>query len=282
MPSKSEKQKFVEDGKRELAQYPVVGVVQLNGIPDRLFQSSRNTLKPDSRFIVGKRTLLVRILESKEDTKGLTKELTGTSAIVLSKEDPFDLYRKFKGNTLKLGAKPKQVSPEDIVVQPGETSIAPGQAVTELKQAGIDVQIQKGKVVIAKEKVLVKKGAVISPAVAKALKTLEIQPFSAVIEPKVLLSGKLMFTSAILAIDSAQTTTDISRAFGQAMTLSMEAKIVNQYTVRNFVAQAYRAAMAVGIAGGIYDSGIVERLIENATLAARSIDGMVKAAAPAQ
>ena len=59
----------------------------------------------------------------------------------------------------------------------------PGQTVTELKAAGIDVQIQKGKVVIAKDKVLVKKGETISPGVAKALHTLEVYPFSAVVDP---------------------------------------------------------------------------------------------------
>ena len=38
----------------------------------------------------------------------------------------------------------------------------PGQAVTDLKTAGIDVQIQKGKVVISKDKVITKKGEVIT------------------------------------------------------------------------------------------------------------------------
>ena len=88
----------------------------------------------------------------------------------------------------RLAAKPGQVSPEDVSVTAGETGIQPGQTVTDLKSAGIDVQIQKGKVVIAKDKVLVKKGEVISAKIAKALHILDILPFKAVIEPSSLLS----------------------------------------------------------------------------------------------
>ena len=59
----------------------------------------------------------------------------------------------------------------------------PGQTVTELKTAGIDVQIQKGKVVIAKDKMLVKKGEQMTPKVAKALHSSKYIPFNAVVEP---------------------------------------------------------------------------------------------------
>ena len=67
----------------------------------------------------------------------------------------------------------------------------PGQAVTDLKAAGIDVQIQKGKVVIAKDKVITKKGEAITSSVAKALHTLDINPFSATLEPLLMLSGSM-------------------------------------------------------------------------------------------
>ena len=156
--TKSGKVKFVEDAKKELKSYKVVGVLNLNGLPDRLTQKAKNSSKPNTKFILGRKTLLEKILEGHSKGKELTKQLTGTSAIILSNEDPFELYKKFKKNAIKLSAKPGQVAPDDVHIQSGETNIMPGQTVTELKGAGIDVQIQKGKVVIAKDKVLVKKG----------------------------------------------------------------------------------------------------------------------------
>ncbi len=276
MFTKTQKIKFVEDGKKEVKKYSVVGVLPVNGIPDRLVQQSRNRMRTQVKFIIAKKSLLVRILEGDAKTKPLAKELTGMSAIVLSNEDPFVLYKGFKANSLKLGAKPNSVAPDDINIQAGETSIQPGQAVTELKQAGIDVQIQKGKVVIAKDKVLVKKGAIISTAVSKALKTLDIQPFSATIEPNVLLFENMMFTKAVLGIDTQKTVADMTHAVSYAISLSLKAKIVNAYTIVTLIGDAYRAAMAVGIEAKLYDSGIIDKLMAQAWMQAHALQGMVK------
>ncbi len=281
MFTKNQKMKFVEEGKREVKKYSVVGVLPLNSIPDRLVQKSRNTMRPQVKFIIAKKSLLIRILEGDAKTKPLAKELTGMSAIVLSNEDPFALYKSFRSNSLKLGAKPNSISPEDINIEEGETSIQPGQAVTELKTAGIDVQIQKGKVVIAKGKTLVKKGAVITTAVSKALKTLDIQPFSATIEPQILMSGSLMFTKEVLRIDSKVVQSEINQAFAQALAISLKGNMVNQYTITTFIQRSWREAMALGVAGKLYESGIVDKLMAEAYIQANALQGLVKEETPA-
>jgi large subunit ribosomal protein L10 len=285
--TKDQKMKFVDEHRAELKKYSVVGVLPVNGIPDRLVQASRNRMRPQVKFVIAKKSLLTRILEGDARTKPLAKELKGMSAILLSNDDPFAIYKNFKENSIKLSAKPKQRATEDINIQGGETSIQPGQAVTELKQAGIDVQIQKGKVVIAKDKTLVKKGDVITVAVSKALKTLDIQPFTASIEPSVMLSGGLIFTRDILGIDSKQVANEVSLGFQQAFTLSLKAKIVNRYTVVPMITDAFRAAIAVGYTARLYESGIIDRLVAEAVLQATALNVLVKpveqpAATPAE
>lgn len=276
MLTMEQKKALVAEGKKELAKYSLVGVIPLSGIPDRLVQSSRNKLRPTVRFLTGKKNILVRILDSSEKTKHLSKEITATSAIILSNEDPFELYKKFKSNRIKLAAKPRQIAPEDINIEAGDTTIQPGQAVTELKQAGIDVQIQKGKVVIAKDKVLVKKGTSITAAVAKALKTLDIMPFTASIEPSVLFSGGMMFRRDILGIDAESTMKDVISGFSTALTLSFAANIVNQYTIKTMVEKAYRTAMGVGVELKTeLEPGITEKLMANASMAAAALNAMV-------
>jgi large subunit ribosomal protein L10 len=279
--NKNQKMKFVEEHSREIKKYSVVGILPVNGIPDRLVQASRNKMRPQVKFIIAKKSLLIRILESDAKTKPLVKELKGMSAIVLSNEDPFVLYKGFKANSLKLGAKPNSIAPDDINIEEGETSIQPGQAVTELKQAGIDVQIQKGKVVIAKSKVLVKKGAIITTSVSKALKTLAIQPFTASIEPQVLMSGTMIFTRDVLKIDTQQVVSEMLQGFTYALTISLKAKLVNRYTITTFIQTSYREAMALGIAAKMPEPGIIEKLVEAAALSAASLNSMVKEEAPA-
>lgn len=274
--AKQQKVKFVEAGAKDLSSCKLVGVVQLSNIPDRLVQRSRNGMRQKVRFIMGRKTLLARILESNPKTKHLAKELTGTSAILLSNDDPFTIYKGFKANTIRLAAKPNQISPEDIPIAAAETSLQPGQTVTELKQAGIDVQIQKGKVVIAKDKILVKKGEKISPSVAKALKILDIMPFSATITPSVMFADNLNYTQKVLSIDSQSVLNDILHSFRAAFEISMKGKLVNAYTIRPLITEAFRNALALGMEAEIPEKGIIEKIVANAALGAATLNSMVK------
>lgn len=276
MLNRDGKVKFVRDASKEVTKYSTVGIVNLSGIPDRLLQKSRNSMKGDMKLILGRRTLLVKILESHPSSKPLTEKMKGTSAIVLSNADPFELFRMFKSNEIKLAAKPKQIAPEDILVQSGETSLQPGAAVTELKTAGIDVQIQKGKVVIAKDKVLVKKGDPISTVAAKVLQTLGNMPFKASIEPYVLIAGGMTFTKEILDIDPNRTIANILSAFSSAYTLSLERGILNQYTVKPLIVKAFMQARFLGIETKAYEPGIIEQLIGSASAQASALEGITK------
>ena len=275
MLTKEQKIKFVEEGKKALDAYKVIGVVELDYIPDRLLQSSRNSMREKVRFMTGRKNFMEMILESSERTKPLVKELKGTSAILLSNEDPFELNKLFKSKSLKLAAKTKQIAPEDIVISAGETSLQPGQAVTELKSAGIDVKMDKGKVLIAKDKVLVAKGSQISLSIAKALHTLEVMPFTAYIAPKALLSGGLIFRQDALSMNAEQLSKDIAHAFAEALELSFKAKIVNKYTIKKLVTDAYLSALHVGVEAKLYDSGIIDKLLANAVLQASTINNIV-------
>lgn len=274
MLTKQQKVEFVEKCIKELKSYSVVGIIKLDGLPDRLLQSSKNKQKGSTRFIISRKTMLVKILEGDERTKKLVKELNGTCAIIASNEDPFELYRKFKASSIKLAAKPKQISPEDINIASGETSLQPGQVVTELKGAGIDVQIQKGKVVIAKSKVIVKKNEKISNQVAKALRIMNILPFNASLVPAVLLSNNLLYTAEVLGITKEQTLIDLTQAFNAALALSTKAGIINRYTIKQMIIKAYNDAMSVGLEAEVPDRGIIEKLLERAAIQANALNNL--------
>ena len=268
-----QKKKFVEEHVKLIDSYKLIGIVPLNSIPDRLLQSSRNSMRGEVKFITGKKSLLVRVLEGSKNGKELAKTLEGTSAIMLSNSNPFELYKKFAASTIKLAAKPSQIAPDDIHIASGETTLQPGQAVTELKSAGIDVKIDKGKVVIAKDKVLVPKGATITLAVAKALHTLDIMPFKASIEPRIMLSEGLKYTGEVFRINAESVSKDIAESFAQALAISYEGKLVNRYTIERFIANSYNEAMILGVEAKVPDTGIMEKLVENASLHANALSG---------
>ena len=271
MLTRDQKEKFVESASKELKSYKTIGIMPVGNIPDRLLQLSKNRMRSSIKVVMGRKNLLIKILESDSRSKDLVKYIEGTSAIVMSNKDPFELYREFKSNSLKLAAKPNQKAPSDILISSGETTLQPGQAVTELKQAGIDVQIQKGKVVIAKDK-KVKEGEVITTGLSKALHTLGIKPIVASITPSVIFSDGTLFTQKVLSITPEGLSKDIAKALGEAIAISYAANIVNSFTIKSMLLKAYSSAMHLGIEYKLYDKGIVEKLLGAAALQAASLN----------
>jgi len=130
--------------------------------------------------------------------------------------------------------------------------------------------------VIAKDKVLVKKGDVITAGVAKALHTLEIYPFSAVVDPVLMADSRLLYSRAVLGINAETMVAQMAGAFRSALSVALERNIINSYTITNLIGKAYNNAMWLGTQANLYDSGIIERTLANAALGAKSLGSMVK------
>ena len=83
----------------------------LDSVPDSLVQKVRNELKPEVKFLIARKTLAIKILDSDPRLAKLKDYATGNFAILLSNKDPTELNRIIVANKKKLGAKPNQVSP---------------------------------------------------------------------------------------------------------------------------------------------------------------------------
>lgn len=280
MMLKAQKVEYVKKVSKELKSYKTVGVMSLESVPDTLVQRVRNKMKPEVRFLVMRRTLAMKVLESDPRLAKLAPYTTGNFAILLSNKEPGELNAIIAANKMKLIAKPNQISPEDINIEAGETSIAPGQAVTDMKTAGIDVQIQKGKVVISKSKTLVKKGEKISTAISKALKMLEVMPFEAGTKLKAVVQGDLLFNERTLAVDSKFVMGEVALNFNQANALATQIGFVTKYNADSFIRKAYLSALGLGLEAEIYEPGITDQLIARAVRQAISLNGMVKVQDP--
>ncbi|MGC8662225.1 MAG: 50S ribosomal protein L10 [Candidatus Micrarchaeia archaeon] len=268
---KKEKIEFVKELKEEIKKYKTVGVMPIDALPDRLLQKIRNTERENTKIVFARKTLLLKALEGNSEISKLSEFVTKNSVIILSNKDPMALYNSISSNKLKLAAKPNQIANNDIVIEAGETSIPPGQGVTDLKTAGIDVQIQKGKVVISKSKVLVQKGVKIPVAVSKALKMLDIMPFEAVPKLSCAVYENLFFSNEVLNINTESVKADLSMAFLQAYNITLETGYVTEYNVDVLLRKAYLSAIGLGIAANIYEPGVVETLIAKAIAEAINI-----------
>lgn len=271
MMLKVEKVAYAKKLKAEIKKYKVVGVLPLDAIPDRLLQKVRNQLKPDTKFIIARKSLVMKAMEGDERLDNLKPFVDKNVALLLTNKNAFEIHKVISSNKLQLSAKPNQISPEDINIESGETTIAPGQAVTDLKAAGIDVKIEKGKVVIAKNKVLVAKDAKITLAVAKALKMLDIKPFSVQAALQVAVDNGLFITKDVLNITPELVSMQVAQGFNVANMLTTNIGYVTQYNIDKLIKQGYLSALGLGLATKSYEPGIVEKLIADAVLSAIGI-----------
>lgn len=275
MMLKAEKIEYVKKLKEELKKHKTVGIMSLDSVPDTLVQRVRNKMKPGVKFLVMRRSLAVKALEGDPRLARLSEYTDRNFAILLSDKDPAELNKIVSSNKMKLIAKPNQISPEDISIESGDTSIAPGQAVTDLKAAGIDVAIQKGKVVISKSKILVKKGEKISTAVSKALKMMDVMPFEAGTKLKAVVYENLLFNEKALGVDVAFVTTELASNFLHANSLATEIGLVTKYNAVAFIRKAYLSAIGLGLEAEIYEPGITDMLVAKAVREALSLNGLV-------
>lgn len=273
---KAQKVELVENLKKEIKSYKTIGILPIQEVPDRLTQKAKNMLKPDTKIIVARKSLIMRALESNPQLKKLEDHIDSNFALIMSNRSPEELNEIISSNRIKLSAKPNQVSPEDISIESGETTIAPGQAVTDLKTAGIDVQIQKGKVVISKSKVLVAKGTKISVPVSKALKMLDIMPFEAGTQLRAIISEGILYHGLALKVNAEFLTNEISKSFAQACAIASNAGIITEYNVKESISKAYISALGLGLEAKVYEPEIAEKLLAQAVRESMAIDKLPK------
>lgn len=221
--------------------YSSVALISLYSLPDDLFQRMRKKLRDQSYISVAKKTVIERVLEN----IGIKFKLNKPSALIFTNLSPFKLLEYFSNEKKKIPAKPGQIAPYDIVVPAGETDLSPGPALSELKNAGLNVQVKAGKIAINKDSVIVKQGETITPQKAKALQMLGILPFEVRVEPIFIYDGKTLYSGEVLNFSLSLFTSQIQEATQQAINMAVNSSIYSSTSIDTLLLQAIVQANSI-------------------------------------
>jgi len=229
-----------------LTSSPVIGIIDIGGIPSSQLQHIRAGLPSGSKLVVTKNTLmrlaLFRASKKCKNIEELSESLDGQRAIITAEMNPFRLFRAMEATKTKAPAKGGEAAPEDIEIKEGDTPFKPGPIVGELQKAGFPAAIERGKVVIKKDKVLVKKGDRIPRDVAKLLTRLEIYPMTVGLNLLASFEDGMIFTRDILDVDVDKFISDLELASTQAFNLAMFAGYPTKETIMPMLANAHQNA----------------------------------------
>jgi large subunit ribosomal protein L10 len=267
----------VEEIKKNTAKYTLVGLVDMYGIPAAQVQQIRRNLRGKAVIKVMRNTLIKHALkEIGGQVSGLSKFISGHSAIIFSNDNPFRLFKQLEKTKTRMAAKAGETAPEDIVVEKGPTSFKPGPIVGELQQAGIPAAIEGGKVKIRETRTIVKKGAVISAKVADVMIKLDIKPMDVGLALQAAFYGGDVYEPSVLAIDETAILGQVRLAAAQAFNLSVHAAIPTKETIAPILTKAVREARSLAVEAAIYEKDVVDAIIGKAQKESIALKSIVR------
>lgn len=254
---------------------PVIGIVNVEGLPASQLQQIRKSLPSSSKFVVTKNTLfklaLKKASEKKKNIEKLAPSLDGQRGMIAVDMNSFRLFRLMEATKIKAPAKGGEMAPEDIEVNEGDTPFKPGPIVGELQKAGFPAAIERGKVVMKKDKTMVKKGQRIPRDVAKLLARLEIYPMTVGLSLMVSFENGTVFTRDVLDVDVAGYLKNMGTAFSQAFNLSMFVGYPTKQNIHALLQNAHQNAFNLAFNAEIPSSESIVLLMGKAQNQALSL-----------
>jgi large subunit ribosomal protein L10 len=264
----------------EMGKSPTVALINLRYLPDSLLQKVRQKLREDGGQVrILKKPVIERVLQSDPKLSSLVSECDKPMGLIFTPRSPFELHQFFKTNKKKRAAKAGDIAPFEIIVPEGETDLPPGPALSELKAAGINVQIKGGKIVVAKDSVVAKSGDKITDAKAKGLQKLGIMPFDVEVNYILGYDGKYIYGSDLFAI-SETISDDLHASIFDAFNLSINASYPTSANADLLLTDALHQSMNIALNGDLYSSISIEQLLASAFRQGAALSGLEGTAPP--
>ena len=246
----------------------VVGIIDIGGVPAKNMLDMRSSLKGVVTMTMAKKTLIrLAWIQSGRSIDGLEVLFEGAAQPCIVQSESLNAYQLFdelKKTRQGRAAKEGELAPEDIIVPAGPTEFAPGPLVGEFNAVGIPAKIDKGKIAIPKETKVVSAGEPMSADLGMMLAKLGINP----IEIGLILIGAmeegLLLPADDLDLDLDGFRDDISVATSRAFNLACNAHWFSTATTPVLLAKASSEALSVAVEAGIVNDKTAELFVMRA------------------
>ena len=254
-------------------QYPIIGILNMESLPAGSLLQMKKQLRGKVELVMTRKTLIQHGLKELKLQNGeqLLGKITGMPALMFTKENPFALYRIIKKSKTPAAAKAGQISPRDIVLQPGPTPFTPGPVISEFAQLGIKAGVEGGKVAIKQETTVVKEGEPINAKLASMLQRLGIEPMEIGLDLACVYEKGIIYPRSVLDIDEDKFMADLMGAVSGAFNLAIDITFINKDTIETLLGKAHREAKAVGVEGNVMEPELVEEILAKAQRQAKAV-----------
>jgi large subunit ribosomal protein L10 len=217
-----------------------VMLISIKSLPAAQLQKMKKELRGKAEIEVAKKSILIRAIDAAEisELSALKAQVKEDSALLISKDDGFELSAWFTENTSPISAKEGQIAEDNIEVQECPTDLVPGPVISELGALGLQIMVEDGKITIRKAKVATKKGDKVTSAAASIFQKLGIKPFKVGIIPLAFYDAKAKKVYVGVKIDKKQMLADIIGAKARAVGFAVSRAYHSKDTIGFLLAKA--------------------------------------------
>jgi len=281
MPSQQvllQKARQVEEIKKLLSQYRVIGIASLEKVRAAQLQELKRKLEKEVVMKVFKNTLVKRAIDELGDPKlkKLEEYLTGPNIFLFTNMNPFKLSILLEKNKVRAVAKAGDKASFDVVVPAGNTGLSPGPVISQFSTVGIPTRIESGSVWVNKDTLVCRKGEVISLQLANILSKLGIKAVEIGLSLKVVYDDGYIITEEDLAVDLDEIRKSIEEAHSYAFNLSINAAIPIPENVGLLLQKAHQEAYFLAVNAAIPTKETIGDLLRKAQAEALALSQKIK------
>jgi large subunit ribosomal protein LP0 len=246
------KEKFVVKLKDAIKEYKNVLIVGVDNVGSNQMQKVRIALRGKAVVVMGKNTLIRKIMRDMVDGEKLTKLealiplVVGNMGFVFTNDNLNDVRKIILTSKVPASAKTGTFAPSDVFLPPGPTGLDPGQ--TNFFQAlNVSTKIVKGAIEIISEVHLIKKGDKVSLSHVAMLDKMNIRPFFYGFKVQDVYEDGTVYSADILDMDESALLAKFFGGVRRVAAVSLAIGYPTAASVSHSLNHAFKALVAISL-----------------------------------
>ncbi len=263
-----------------LEKYDYISLLRTEQIGSKQFQAIKKALRNKAIIYMARNSLMVRALEvvaaKKKNLDKLIPFVEGSCSFAFTDISPFELDDLLQQNKARAPAKVGTVTPEDIIIEAGNTGFPPGPLISELGQVGLKTRIQGGSIWITKDHVIVKAGDTVTRAQALVLSRLGMEPYEIFLKLSVAYDNGVILSADVFGISRSDVLNQLTLAAQEGLALALTMNYINAETAPFLLQQAFSEARSLSLFAGILTEETTDQVLAQAEQKATALAQAVR------
>jgi len=234
-----------------LDEYKNILIIGVDFVGSKQMQNVRKTLRGKGIVLMGKNTLIRKVLrergEKDENLKELLPYVRGNIGFIFTNGDLPSLRTVVTANKVPASAKTGVVAPIDVVIPPGPTGLDPGQT-SFFQTLNIGTKIVKGAIEMTTSSKVCTKGEKISASAVALLAKLNIRPFQYGITVDTVYENGSAYSVRVLDLTEPEIINMFTSSVARLAAVSFALGYINQATLPHSFGRAFKTIVALALA----------------------------------